>query len=124
MSTLAYGPRRVSGRRIVGVPRALLAAAGIGPPARVALVVREDEGEAVVLRPVSAGGGDEHPVATISSVCQVALPTLVVSALNLSESRMVYVRAAERQGELEIVSSRRALSPGAVADGVKAGGLS
>lgn len=107
--TLAYGPRRVNHRRLVGVPRALLRIVGLQSPMRVAFVVDNQRKETVVVGE-AASDIEGHLFSTISSVGQMVLPTSVMEVLNLGVDRMVYVRAVENETRLEMMSPRQALA--------------
>jgi antitoxin component of MazEF toxin-antitoxin module len=101
---LVTGPKRVSARRIVGLPRALLRSVGLEPPVRVALLI-DDHVRETILITARTGGLDVS--AMVSSVGQVVLPTSLIEALNLGAERAVYVRAREDKRVLEMMSPQQ-----------------
>lgn len=104
---LVTGPRRVSARRIVGLPRSLMRSVGLEPPVRVALTVERGARETIV---ISAHMGGQHPTVMVSSVGQLVVPTSLMRVLNLDEERAVYMRAREDMRVLEMMSPRRSFA--------------
>lgn len=101
---LVTGPRRVSARRIIGLPRALLRSVGLEPPVRVTLSI-DDRARETILIAAFTGGRDMS--ASVSSVGQIVLPTSLVTALNLGADRAVYVGAREDMKVLEVMSPQQ-----------------
>ena len=104
---LVTGPRRVSARRIVGLPRALLRSVGLEPPVRVALAVDDQAHETILIAAVAGGQGVS---AMVSSVGQLVLPTSLMTVLNLGAERAVYVSAREDMKVLEVMSPRQSFA--------------
>ncbi|WBU37354.1 hypothetical protein [Homoserinibacter sp. YIM 151385] len=102
--SLVTGPRQVSSRRIVGLPRALLRSVGLEPPVKVALSADEGARETILITAMGVGQGFS---ASVSSVGQLVLPTSLMTVLNLDSDRSVYVRAREDRTVLEMMSPRQ-----------------
>lgn len=104
VTRLLYGPRRVSLRRIVGIPRALLRSAALDPPTRVALDADAESPETIVVAAVREGSAH---VAAVSSVGQLVLPPSLVEMLNLGQQQMVYMRLRQPTVGIEVMSPRQ-----------------
>ncbi|MGM7424715.1 hypothetical protein [Cellulosimicrobium sp. ES-005] len=104
---MLYGPRRLSPRRIVGVPLDLLRAAGMEPPTRVTLETHDSAPETIVIQAYRAGS--EH-AGTISCVGQVVLPRGIVETLNLDQPQVVYMRLGDPHTGIEVMSPRQGLT--------------
>ena len=109
MFPLVFGPRRVTARRLVCVPRRFLREMQMGTPARVEFVAQGDE---TVLLRTPLRGETDFPAATISSVGQVVLPRPVLESLNLSSDRMLYMRPGRGLEGVTLMSPRQALGTG------------
>lgn len=99
MSSIAFGPRRVSARRLVSVPRPVLETAGLSVPTMVRLELTTHR---VTLSAARAHAG---VVRWISRVGQLMLPHAAVEALELAEDRLVYARVSG-PGHIELLSTR------------------
>lgn len=108
---LVTGPRRVSARRIVGLPRALMRSVGLEPPVRVALTVEYEARETIV---IGAHVGGQDPTAMVSSVGQLVVPTSLMTVLNLGVERAVYLRAREDMRVLEMMSPKQSFALAAI----------
>lgn len=115
---LLIGPKRVSTRRIVGLPRVLLRSVGLEPPVRVALTA-DDRARETILIAASIGGREVS--AMVSSVGQLVLPTSLVAVLSLGADRAVYVRAREEMRVLEMMSPRQSFALAAARLGEQVG---
>ncbi|WP_138180174.1 hypothetical protein [Nakamurella multipartita] len=101
---LVTGPRRVSVRRIVGVPRALMRLVGLVPPVQVALSEDTRARETILISAVGDGQGFR---AKVSSVGQLVLPAPMIAVLNLDSDRAVYLRARADLTALQMMSPRQ-----------------
>ena len=107
---MLYGPRGVSSRRIVGIPRTLLRSASLHPPTRVALVADAQSPETIV---ISSFRDDAAHAASISSVGQLVLPRPLLEMLNLDEQKVVYMRLRQRELGIEVMSPRQGVTQSA-----------